>query len=219
MRMRRAAWFGMRVGGYFALVSLSFTGLAAVTTSSPEKSQLPSVIDQFTADTMGLTRAYTVEISPVRIARFEKFYSDELAVLEKMNFNTLSEDDKVDYLLLKNRVTADLHQLIEKKRAQQTHSLIPFAKTIEDLEESRRKMERPDPEKAAGALTEMVKQIAASRKALDPGPHEKAVSNPKINPVAANRAALAVQQLSGNLREWHHARWATATIGIRRWNM
>jgi uncharacterized protein (DUF885 family) len=174
-----------------------------MTTPSPEKSQMPSVIEQFTADTMGLTRTYTVEISPVRIARFEKFYSDELAVLEKMNFDTLSEDDKVDYLLLKNRVTADLHQLtIEKKRAQETHSLIPFAKTIEDLEESRRKMERPDPEKAAGALTAMVKQIAASRKALDPGPHGEAVSNPKINPVVANRAALAVQQLSGNLREW-----------------
>jgi hypothetical protein len=39
-------------------------------------------------------------------------------------------------------------------------------------------------------------------KALDPGPHGEAISNPKINPVAANRAALALQQLSGNLREW-----------------
>jgi hypothetical protein len=199
-------WFGIDVDDCFAVastLSLCCTGWAAVSSPSVKADAMPTIIEQFTADTISLNRTYSVEISPVRIARFERFYSDELAMLQKMNFDAFSEDDKVDYLLLKNRIITDQHHLaIDKRRGEEMQSLIPFAKTIEDLEESRRKMEQPDPEKAAGALTALVKVIAEARKALDPGTHGEAGSSSKVSPVVANRAAQAVLQLSGNLREW-----------------
>jgi len=34
-------------------------------------------------------------ISPARVARFEKFYHDELAMLSTIDFNSLSQEDKV----------------------------------------------------------------------------------------------------------------------------
>ena len=202
--MQSAGWLGISTG-CIAVVStmlLCCKGWAQPTPSAGT-SAMRGVVEQFTADRMGLTRTYAVQVSRVRIARFEKLYSDELTTLQKMNFDALSEDDRVDFLLLKNRVTSDQHQLaIERQRTEEVQPLIPFAKTIEELDEHRRRMEHPDPEKAAGTLTEMVKQIATARKALDPGPLGEAGGKPKVNPVVANLAAQAVRQLSGNLREW-----------------
>jgi hypothetical protein len=42
------------------------------------------------------------------MARFEKFYNDTLAVLGAIDFDALSHEDQIDYLLQKNRATSDL---------------------------------------------------------------------------------------------------------------
>jgi uncharacterized protein (DUF885 family) len=182
---------------------LCSSGRAADRNANAGTVLMPAVIEQFTADRSALLRTYAVPSSPVRMERLETFYNDELAMLEKINFDGLSEEDRVDYLLLKNLVTAGQHQLaIDKKRAAEMQPLIPFAKTIEEMADSRRTMVKPDPEKAAGALTAMVKQIEATRKELDPGPHAAAGDKQKINPVVANRAAQTVEQLRLSLREW-----------------
>ena len=180
-------------------------GAAAESRSSEPR--MPAVIEQFTADSMALDSTYPVAISPVRMARFEKFYAEEQVTLTEMNFDALSQEDKIDYLLLRNRLAIDLHQLgIQKKQVEEMQPLLPFAKTIEDLMEGKRLMRRPDAEKDAAALTEMVKQITAARDQFDPKPHGtasgEASQRPKIDPVIANRAVLATAQLSSGLRDW-----------------
>ncbi len=182
-------------------------GSANAVGSQPGAPQMPQVIQQFTADSRALNRTYAVTISPVRIARFQKFYADTQATLEAVNFDALSQEDKIDYLLLRNRVAADLHQLaIQNKQVEEMQPLLPFAKTIETLMETMRRMQRPDAEKDAAALSEMVRQIAAARDQLDPKPHGtasgKAISRPKINPVIVNRALLATAQLTSDLHDW-----------------
>jgi uncharacterized protein (DUF885 family) len=170
-----------------------------------EQPQMPAVIERYTADSMALTRTYAVNISPAYTARFEKFYADTQQQLAGMNFDSLSQEDKVDYLLLENRVTANLHQLaIEKKQIEEMRQLLPFAQTIEDLMEARRLMQRPDAEKDAAALTAMVKQMTATRAALDPkaAGGGQAAQKPKIDPVVANRAVMATAQLSTDLHDW-----------------
>jgi hypothetical protein len=182
-------------------------GSAAATGSQPRELQMPELIEQFTADSMALNRTYSVAISPVKMERLEKFYAEKQAMLAAMDFDALSQEDKVDYLLLKNRLAADLHQLaIQKKQVEEMQPLLPFAKTIEDLMETKRLMQRPDAEKTAVALTEMVKQIAAARAQLDPKPHGAASDDtsqkPKIDPVTANRAVLTTTELTSNLKDW-----------------
>ena len=109
--------------------------------------------------------------------------------------------------LLKNRLNAELHQLaIQKKQTADMQELLPFAETIEAILEEKRLMRRPDAEKDAAALTEMVKQMTAARLRLDPkvkGANSGEVSGkPKVDPVTANRALLVTAQLSSQLKEW-----------------
>jgi len=168
---------------------------------------MPSLIDQFTADSRSLDRTYSVTIAPARIARFEKFYADTQAALAAMDFDALSHQDQVDYLALRIRVASDLHQLaIEKKQIDEMMPLLPFARTIEDFKDTQRLMQRPDAEKDAAALSEMVKQIAAARERLDPKAHGKdsaeSAERPKIDPVVANRAVQATAALADDLKEW-----------------
>jgi hypothetical protein len=169
--------------------------------------QMPALIEQFRADSDSLERAYPVAISSVRIARFEKFYADHQAMLEAIDFDELSHEDKIDYLLLNNLLVTDLHQLaLQKKQIEEMQPLIPFAATIESLMEDVRLMKRPDAEKDAAALTAMVKQIAATRSDLDPEPgaakSPTAGKKARFNPVVASRAVIATTQLSTNLHDW-----------------
>src|SRR5690348_6221572 len=73
-------------------------------------SELRSLIERYVADRGSLTRSYPVEISPARRERFKQFYSDWLVTLAKLNFDTLSQDGKVDYLLFKTRLEHELQQ-------------------------------------------------------------------------------------------------------------
>jgi uncharacterized protein (DUF885 family) len=189
---------------------------SAVAAPAAGARQMPQVIEQYSADRMSLNRIYPLILAPARSARFEKFDNDKLALLAAMNFDKLLEEDQVDYLLLKNRLTADLHYYeVQKRQLEEMQPLLPFAKTIEDLLDRKREMKRPDAEKDAAALTAMVKQIEAMRKQLDPktagsnagdksgaGDKPSAGDKPKVNPAVANRAAAATLQLSAALKDW-----------------
>ena len=175
--------------------------------SSSQVPVMPAVIEQFIADSRSLEGTYPLEISNAALARFEKFDNDELAILVAMNFDALSQEDKLDYLLLKNRVTADLHRLgIQRKHIEEMQTLLPFGATIESLMEDKRLMKRPDGEKAASALNAMTKSVKALQAELDPKPAEKdAAQNAakvKVDPVIANRAHIATDQLQSALKDW-----------------
>ena len=212
-------WICKRATRLFSILTLTFgllgRGVAATpSTGNPADTRMPSVIEQFTADRMALTRSYPLVISPSHVTRFEKFYHDELAKLSTIDFNSLSQEDKVDYLLLKNLLTFDLHQLaIEKRRVEEMQPLIPFAAAIEDLLDKKRLMQQPDSEKDAALLTAMAKQIDATRKQLDPREGRQhddqgatdslgTATKPKVDPVIANRAIEATRQLNAELKDW-----------------
>lgn len=214
-------WNCKRTTRLFSIVTVVFGLLCHEASALPaphnsNEARMPSVIEQFTADRMALTRSYPLIMSPSHVVRFERFYHDELTMLGKIDFSSLSQEDKVDYLLLKNLLTADLHQLtIEKRQVGEMQSLLPFAATIEDLLDKKRLMQQPNAEKDAALLTEMVKLIDASRKQLDPNPPEarqrddQATSNStlsapksKIDPVIANRAVEATRRLNAELKDW-----------------
>jgi hypothetical protein len=159
---------------------------------------MPALIEQFTANFMSLDLTYSVAISPARLARLEKFYADTQAQLAAIDFDALSQEDKVDYLLLKNHVTARQHWLALKTRqVDEMQPLLPFAETIESLLEKKRLMQRPDAEQDAAVLSEMVKQIAQKRAQL-----ADAGQKTKFDPAVANRAAFATEQLSSDLHDW-----------------
>jgi uncharacterized protein (DUF885 family) len=181
------------------------------------ETRMPSVIELFMADERSLQRAYPLRLSPTHTERFEHFYKGELASLNSIDFDSLSQEDKVDYLLLKNQLTADLHQMaIKDRQLKEMQPLLPFAGTIEQLLEKKRLMVRPDAEQDAELLSAMVKQIDATRKQLDPGTarlhatsetseaeNTPGAVRPKIDPVVANRAVQATTELTEALGDWY----------------
>jgi uncharacterized protein (DUF885 family) len=196
-----AAIFGIAIGPAPAPAQRVATDAAAA-------GRMPAIVEKYTADRMNLNRTYPLAISPAHVERFDKFYHDNLALLAAMDFNSMSQEDKVDYLLLKNLIDSELHQAaIQKRELAEMQPLIPFAPTIEKLLDSKRMMQRPDGEKDAAALTDLVKQIEAARKQYDvPASRMRGDAatdaSPKVDPIVANRAILATRELSAQLKEW-----------------
>ncbi|MCA1576841.1 MAG: DUF885 domain-containing protein [Acidobacteria bacterium] len=159
-------------------------------------SEMRASIERYTADRGNLTRSYPVAISATRRARFTKFYEDQLASLKTVDFDSLSQDGKIDYLLFKNHLEYELRQLgIQTQQLSEVQPLIPFAETIISLEETRRRMEPINSAKVAATLTELRKTIDERRRAVEGGL--------KVKKTVANRAVLAMNALRNNLRNWY----------------
>ena len=187
---------------------------------TPE-SEMRSVIERYNVDRGSLTRSYPVFFSSARQARFKQFYSDWLASLDKLDFDAMSQDGKVDYVLLKNHLEYELRQLeILTRQLAEIEPLIPFAKSITELEEARRRMEPIDSAKAAALLTDLRKQVDERRRAIESGLRpegrgdiradtrsdagtEDKTGAIKIKKTLANRAVGAVNSLKATLRNWY----------------
>jgi uncharacterized protein (DUF885 family) len=185
--------------------------------STPE-SEMRSLIERYTVDRGSLTRSFPVAISAARVARFRQFYSEWLAQIQKLNFDSMSQEGKVDYLLLRNHLEYEMRQLdIQGKQLAEIQPLVPFLGTIVDLEEARRRMEPIDSAKAAATLTSLKKQIDDTRKSVEAGlrPERGTGSDRgaesrteggeaiKAKKTVAFRAVGAVNSLRNNLRNWY----------------
>jgi uncharacterized protein (DUF885 family) len=171
---------------------------------TPE-SEMRAIIEYYVVDRGSLTRSYPVSISPARAARFRKFYADALERMQKLDFDSMSQDGKVDYLLLKNHLEYELRQLdIQAKQLAEVAPLIPFGKVIIDLEETRRRMEPIDSAKAAATLTNLKKQIDDTRRGVDAGLRGGDAGEAiKVKKTVAFRAVAVVNSLRNNLRNWY----------------
>jgi uncharacterized protein (DUF885 family) len=206
-----------RVGRLAALFVLMFSAPGAVSQSAvmSEGTDLREMIEQFTADQGSLTRTYTVFVSTSRNERMTKFYQDSLAALHRVDFAGLNQDGKVDYLTFQNYLDHQLRRLsLRKQQYAEMEPLVPFAKTIAELEDARRRMETPKAEQCAATLSAMVKQIAKTREAEEAGLPEAdkskktSASDPQLQPIhakptLARRAARTTNDLRKSLQEWY----------------
>jgi hypothetical protein len=74
-------------------------------------SEMRAAIERYTVDRGSLTRSYPVATSQGRRDRFRKFYDESLASLKMLDFDAMSQDGKIDYLLFKNHLEYELRQL------------------------------------------------------------------------------------------------------------
>src|SRR5690349_1340461 len=159
-------------------------------------SEMRAAIERYTADRGSLTRSYPVAISPARRARFKKFYEEWLASLKSLDFDSMNQDGKIDYLLFKNHLEYELRQLeIQAQQLAEVQPLLPFADTIIDLEEARRHMETINSAKIAATLTDLKKQVDERRRAVEGGL--------QVKKTVANRAVTTMTAMRINLRNWY----------------
>src|SRR5215831_936491 len=172
------------------------------------QSEMRPIIENYVADRGSLQRSFFVNNSPARRERFRKLYQDALDRIQKLNFDGMSQEGKVDYILFRSHLEHELRQLdIEAKQQAEIEPLIPFGKTIVEMEESRRSMETFDSAKAAQAaatLNNLKKQVEDTRRRVEaglrPGDNPDAI---KVKKTVAFRGVNAISALRGNLRNWY----------------
>jgi uncharacterized protein (DUF885 family) len=177
------------------LVQVTAQNGARTKTKLEPVSEMRAPIERYTLDRGSLTRSYPVAISQARRDRFRKLYEEWLGSLKGLDFDSLSQDGKIDYVLFRNHLEYELRQSdIQAQQLSEIEPLIPFADTIIDLEEARRRMEPINSARVAATLTELRKTVDERRRAVD---------TLKVKKTVANRAVTALNGLRTNLRNWY----------------
>src|SRR5688572_16253243 len=84
---------------------------AQSTAVNPSNSEMRDVIESYTTDRGNLSRTYSETLTPARRARFRQFYEQWRDALSKLDFNAMSPDGRIDYLLFRNHLNYQLLQL------------------------------------------------------------------------------------------------------------
>jgi uncharacterized protein (DUF885 family) len=165
-------------------------------------SEMRAAIERYSDDRAILRRTFPIASSETTRTRMKQFYTTWLERIGKMDFDGMSQDGRIDYILLKNQIDYELRQLdIQAKSRAEIAPLIPFSQTIIGLDESRRRMQTIDSAKAAATVTSLTKQIEEVRRTLESD--LKSNSKPAIKKSIANRAAIATDELKTLLSNWN----------------
>lgn len=180
-------------------------------------SEMRSFIERYAVDLGSINRSLPSANSLVRRARLKKLYSDWRERLNTLDFDSMGQSGRADYILLRNRLEHELRDLeVQSRNFSETLSVLPFAQTILELEDARRRMDPIDSPGAAASLTRLYKQIEETRKAVEAGlaPESKVESAAaakkkenagapiKVKKTLANRAARTVDGLRSTLKSW-----------------
>ena len=167
-------------------------------------SEMRSAIERYTVDRGSLQRSYPVAISRSRRERFKKFYEEWLSSLQSQDFDSMSQDGKIDYILFKTHLEYELRQLdIQSRQMTEIEPLVPFGAKIVELEEARRRMEPIDSARIAATLNDLRKQVDERRRAIEIGLRDTNAETGRIKKTVGNRAVAAINGLRNNLRNWY----------------
>ncbi|KAJ5631642.1 uncharacterized protein N7484_011742 [Penicillium longicatenatum] len=155
-------------------------------------------IERINADLKEIKKFYPIKLSSSRTNRLRGFLTSELNLLRDQPFHTYDQQDKVDYLLVKNYLERQHRELeLDSIQDQKTTPLLPFAKAIIDLCENRAIGSPVEPQNAAqelfksqGQIDELVQKINSDSTQFSVGKN------------SAFRAASTIDSLRDNLREW-----------------
>lgn len=144
---------------------------------APAASELTPFIERYSTDRAAMRRRGYAEISPTRAAQRERFLSEWRRLLGEVEFDSLSQEGRIDYILMRNHLDYELRQIgIDRVSQAEIAPLLPFAEVILRLDERRLAKERVDAAAAAAALTDLVGQIDGTRRAVEAGLREPRAS-------------------------------------------
>src|SRR5688572_11717431 len=78
-------------------------------------------------DRTSVGRFYDLSWSPVRFDRMEKLAKEWTTRLENVDFDQLDQPGRIDYLLLRNKLAAELARMsLDRRRLAEMEELLPF---------------------------------------------------------------------------------------------
>jgi uncharacterized protein (DUF885 family) len=195
--------------------------LAPMVGARGAESELRDIVQRFTADENALGRRWNVEYAPTRRDRFREYYRGWQSRLRELDFNAISQQGKIDYILLNHSIRHSLGLLDrEEKLWTESAPVVPFGNDVFTLVDARRRMEKIDPPQAARTLVALGKKIEDVSKAVVAGLQASDTTRPeargqktdaangdfaplKVNKVVAHRSAELVNDLKADLKSWY----------------
>lgn len=161
-------------------------------------SRIRGLIEKFDADRGILNRFYTAYTSPARSQRFLLLYAEYLAILDKQDLNSFNETEKIDQILFRNYLEHEQKETVRgEKQFAEMADLMPFADTINGLEDDRRQLHFVDAANTAKLLDTLAAKIKATQRSYEDG------KAPRPKRTVAYRAAATIESLRRTLRGWY----------------
>ncbi|HEY8937124.1 MAG TPA: DUF885 family protein [Cyclobacteriaceae bacterium] len=168
--------------------------LSLVLLQSAMADELYEMISQFQADKYALMRKYTVTESAEYYERFSKLYTDWNATLKNVQFDKLSQRDKIDYVLLKNQISKELYFLkVKQKEFEEVAYVTDFATPLYSFIQKRRRGDKINSPALAKTFDEALGAVYAAK--------EKSKATPFSSWQKAEKASDVVKSLRENLKE------------------
>ena len=201
--------------------------------SAKQGISLEDFVRLYESDRSSIERFYDLPWSLARFDRLEELFQQWEQKLGKVAFEPLGQQSRIDYLLLRNNLKFERARLsLGRQRLAQMEELLPFRKSLQDLEQARWRMEPVEGQTSASAVAAIAEQVKKLRKRAEARKKEKeekkkasteskgeksegdstskdagdnkseAGSALKIPPSLAKRTASAVGELRGTLKTW-----------------
>ncbi|HMF71298.1 MAG TPA: DUF885 family protein [Flavitalea sp.] len=204
------------------LMLLSFLGHSFASFSQSNNDyvpcqEMPNLMQNFNADYRVLIRFYTPTVgntggrggfgapdagvgSPEKRERLGKLYAGYIQKLEALNFNSLSQECKADYILFKRDLDEKV-KLAAKEAAEYANikPWIPFAEKIYALEKTRRRGKQPDAQKVAKEWFDITKEIKTMQGKLK---DEKGISPDAV--FEATESIADLKKAAGSVFEFYN---------------
>ncbi len=154
-----------------AFLFFSFCSLQIFAQQFRGRSEMRDAIAQYQADVASLNRKYLIKESEEYYSRFDRFYNDWLKKLKAIPFESMSQDGKVDYVLLRNAIEKDAHELqLNKSEYDQIQPAIPFADKIMSIVQQRRNGVQLNGEQTAKTFSDLKKELQSTQKEIEKQP-------------------------------------------------
>ena len=201
--------------------------LAPLLAPKGTESEMRDIVSRYTTDQNALGRRWTVEYSPARRERFREFYRGWQSRLRELDFDKLSQQGRIDYILMNHQLRHALSLLDrEEKMWAESAPVLPFGPDVFTMVDARRRMEPVEPQQVALALDALTKKVEGISKAVAAGlapdsgrgraggsqgsgapSHDSRSANHdsvlKLNKVVAHRSSEILNSLKGELKRWY----------------
>jgi len=150
--------------------------------------EMPNIIQNYYADILALSRVYIVEGSPELRERYKKMAVDYLERLGKINFSSLGQECRADYILFKRDLKESVFRAgAEEKEFTALQPWFPFADSIYVLEKIRRRGSPLDGQRVAANFSSVSSQLYQLQLKL--------LQNKNITVANSRRANIIIQGL------------------------
>lgn len=188
------------IASLFLVFFLPQPGECAHTAAAATENAVQALVERYRADSKTLAKVYTDPLSPVTRARMARFDAETRSGLAAIDFASLDQEGKADYVLMANHLNRDEHaRALANEQWKETELLLPFASGVFALEDAKRRMERPNSQEVAGKLASMTESITAERQKLEASLGKQVTPSSRIT---AWRAAGDLDELRNQLARW-----------------